>query len=65
MYPHFIRPDLVRRDGGPVLAEGMQATTWEGQPVIQLSRRSSRWRPATDTAAKKALKVLQWLQNRP
>jgi hypothetical protein len=65
VYPHFIRPDLGRRDGGPVLAEGMQATTWEGQPVIQLSRRSNRWRPATDTAAKKALKVLQWLQNRP
>jgi hypothetical protein len=65
VYPHFIRPDLGRRDGRPVLAEGMQATTWEGQPVIQLSRRSNRWRPATDTAAKKALKVLQWLQNRP
>ena len=65
VYPHFIRPDLGRRDGRTLLAEGMQATTWEGQPVIQLSRRSNRWRPATDTAAKKALKVLQWLQNRP
>ena len=65
VYPHFIRPDLGRRDGRPLLAEGMQATTWEGQPVIQLSRRSNRWRPATDTAAKKALKVLQWLQKRP
>lgn len=65
VYPHFIRPDLGRRDGGPVLAEGMQATTWEGHPAIQLSRRSNRWHPATNTAAKKALKVLQWLQGRP
>jgi hypothetical protein len=65
VYPHFIRPDLGRRDGGPVLAESMQSTTWEGQPAIQLSRRSNRWHPATDTAAKKALKVLHWLQNRP
>jgi hypothetical protein len=61
VYPHFTRPDLTRADGQglrPGLGGGAQ---FRGQPAVQISRRSNRWNPATDTAAIKLLKVHQWL----
>jgi len=61
VYPHFVRGDLARADG-QVLGEGTSATTFEGRPAIQLSRRSNRLNPADDTAALKLIKVLKWLQ---
>ncbi len=65
VYPHFVRADLCRMDGAP-LGEGMSSPVqFRDCPAIQLSRRSNRLNPATDTAILKLQKVLQWLNNRP
>ena len=63
VYPHFVRGDLARVDGVP-LGEAMSATTWEGRPAIQLSRRSNHLDPNSDTAVLKLQKVLRWLASR-
>lgn len=62
VYPHFVRPDLSRTDGA-ALGAGFSVVKWgpNGDPGIQLSRRSNRLNPAVDTAATKVLKVLKWL----
>jgi hypothetical protein len=64
VYPHFIRHDIGRCDGKP-LGAGTSMANFRGQPAIQISRRSNRLDPATDTALSKLLKVLQWLKSRP
>lgn len=72
VYPHFVRPDLRRvdrpdiSDSQPPLgdATAMAAFPGDQQPAIQLSRRSNKLDPATDTAALKLLKVLRWLRSR-
>ena len=65
VYPHFVRPDLARADGQP-LGEGMSLGTFggDGEPAVQISRRSNNLNPATDTAALKLAKVLRWLKTR-
>jgi hypothetical protein len=62
-YPHFVRGDLGRVDGG-ALGEATSPITWEERSAIQLSRRSNNLNPATDTAVTKLLKVLAWLRSR-
>jgi hypothetical protein len=72
VYPHFVRPDLRRldrpdiSDGAPPLGEAtaMGAFAGDGQPAIQLSRRSNKLNPTTDTALVKLMKVLSWLRSR-
>jgi hypothetical protein len=64
VYPHFVRGDLVRRDGGP-LGEALSPTTFEGRPAIQISRSSARRDPGIETALIKLLKVMAWLRARP
>ncbi len=64
VYPHFVRSDLSRLDGRP-LGEGFGNAQFRNQPAIQLSRRSNKLNPATDTATLKLLKVLQWLRTHP
>lgn len=65
VYPHFVRSDLVRQNGA-ALGDGMSgAHSFAGRSAIQISRRSNRLNPATDTAALKLAKVLQWLTTRP
>lgn len=64
IYPHFVRGDLSRRDAGP-LGEAMSASTFEGRPAVQLSRRSNHRVPGIETALIKLLKVLTWLRERP
>jgi len=64
VYPHFTGTDLARADGRP-LGEGLGSATWRGQAATQLSRRSNKLNPATDTAALKLLKVMQWLRTHP
>jgi hypothetical protein len=65
VYPHFVRPDLQRKDGR-ALGDGMSdGHSFAGRTAIQISRRSNRLDPATDTAALKLGKVLQWLATRP
>jgi hypothetical protein len=63
VYPHFVRHDLTRVDGQQ-LGEATSQASFEGRPAIQISRKSNRLNPATDTAAVKLLKVLEWLRNR-
>lgn len=63
VYPHFVRGDLSRADGG-TLGEGTSATQFENRSAIQLSRRSNQLNAATDTAVLKLLKVMEWLNNR-
>lgn len=65
VYPHFVRPDLARVDQKP-LGEGFgMSAKFRGKPAIQLSRRSNKLNPATDTACLKLQKVLHWLNVRP
>jgi len=63
VYPHFVRPDLARLDGR-ALGEAITPSTFDGQPALQLSRRSNQLNPATDTALIKLLKVMDWLRRR-
>jgi hypothetical protein len=64
VYPHFIDGDVRRADGGK-LPDGMTTGhNWRGKNAIQVSRRSNRWNAATDTAAVKLIKVLEWLRGR-
>lgn len=65
VYPHFVRGDLQRLDGRP-LGEGIQAgQAFLGRPALQLSRRSNRLNPRTDTALLKLHKVLLWFRTHP
>jgi hypothetical protein len=63
VYPVFVRGDLSRSDGSQ-LGEALSQTTFENRSAIQVSRRSNKLNPATDTAAIKLLKVLEWLRTR-
>jgi hypothetical protein len=63
VYPVFVRGDLSRLDGGP-LGEALTPQTFENRSAIQVSRRSKNLNPATDTAAIKLLKVIEWLRSR-
>ena len=62
VYPHFTDPNLVRADGKD-LGSGFGSAQFQNGPAIQISRRSNGLNPATDTAALKLLKVIQWLLN--
>ncbi len=62
VYPHFVRHDLKRADGHP-LGQGLAPAQFRNQPAIQVSRKSNKLNPATDTACLKLLKVLQWLRS--
>ena len=63
VYPHFVRGDLKRADGVD-LGEGTSVTTFENRTAVQISRRSNRLDPATNTALIKLHKVLEWLRTR-
>lgn len=64
VYPHFVRHDLSRRDG-KALGDGTSLGAFRNHPAIQISRRSNRHDPVTDTALLKLCKVLRWLNSRP
>ena len=61
VYPHFTNADLARSDGNG-LGGGFGSAAFRGQPAIQVSRRSNRLNPGTDTAALKLLKVIRWMK---
>ena len=61
-YPHFVDGTLRLRSGAAPSAAGIQpGHVFEGRPALQLSRRSKRLNPQTDTAMMKLAKVLLWL----
>ena len=62
VYPHFTDSNLARQDGTE-LGGGFGSAQFRDQPSIQISRRSNRLNPATDTASLKLQKVIQWLKN--
>lgn len=65
VYPHFVRSDLVRKDKR-ALGDGISGGhNFMGRAALQLSRRSNRLNPATDTALLKLMKVLHWLSTHP
>lgn len=65
VYPHYVRGDLVRVDNKS-LGEGTGPNhNFEGRAAVQVSRRSNHLNPATDTAVRKLMKVLEWLRARP
>jgi hypothetical protein len=61
VYPHHVRRDLTRADGKP-LSAGMGYTRYEGFGIdsVQLSRRSNHREASLETAAHKAMKVIEW-----
>ena len=63
VYPHFVRPDLSRRDGGP-LGQAFQSVNWgpEALAGIQVSRATRQVNPEVDTAALKLLKVIAFME---
>ena len=61
VYPHFTTADLTRSDGGG-LGGGFGTASFQGKAAIQISRRSNRLNPETDTAALKLLKVIAWMK---
>jgi hypothetical protein len=62
-YPHFVASVLLRADGSSPLRTGITAGhTFEGRAALQLSRRSNRLNPQTDTAFLKLKKVVRWLE---
>lgn len=65
VYPHFVRADLSRVDEASLGDAMSQGCSPRGTPSIQISRRSNRLNPATDTALLKLQKVLRWLNDRP
>ena len=62
VYPHFTNPDLLRSDGQD-LGGGFGTASFRDQLAIQISRRSKRLNPQTETAALKLLKVIRWMKN--
>lgn len=62
VYPHFVGADVCRADGGGHIEAVTPNGSFNGQPAVQVSRRSNRWNPANDTAALKARRVLDWLR---
>ena len=62
VYPLFVRPDLERVDGGSH-RERVTSGQYRGEAALQISRSSPRLNAATDTAALKVTKVIEWLHN--
>ncbi|HEY3819949.1 MAG TPA: E2/UBC family protein [Polyangiaceae bacterium] len=65
VYPHFVRSDLLRKDKRALGEATQGGQNFMGRPAIQLSRKSNRLNPATDTALLKLVKVLHWLSTHP
>lgn len=61
VYPHFTNSDLARLDQRD-LGGGFGTATFQSQPAIQISRRSNKLNPETDTATLKLQKVIRWMK---
>jgi hypothetical protein len=61
VYPHYVRPDLIRIDGRPLVPPLHAGHPSHWGPAVMISRRSNRHDPATATAATKLISVLEWM----
>ncbi|MFA5263921.1 MAG: hypothetical protein WC378_08830 [Opitutaceae bacterium] len=68
VYPHYIRPDIVRADGQAFVPPFHLSHTFAlpsgGVNAVMVSRRSNHRDPITDTAVVKLAKVLDWIRSR-
>jgi hypothetical protein len=64
VYPHFIVAGVRRLDSRALGDAFSGPTPWRNRSAIQVSRRSNRLNPATDSAALKLTKVLDWIRSR-
>lgn len=65
IYPHFARGDLARSDRRVLGAALSTGHTFLDRPAVQISRRSNRLDPKTDTALHKLLKVIEFVRTHP
>lgn len=67
IYPHYCMANLARKDGRP-LGEGFSQNTWKSpagdESATMISRRSNQLNAATDTAALKLAKILDWIRSK-
>jgi hypothetical protein len=62
IYPHFVRPDLARRDGAQLNSPIHAGRDFYGQPAVMVSRRTKLCNSEHPmNAVLKLEKVLQWL----
>jgi hypothetical protein len=73
VYPHFCVVGLKRKDGKPLGIEFQSNNKWQtptkqmperSEPATMISRKSRKVNPATDTAALKLQKVLDWVRSK-
>ena len=64
VYPHYINPEIKRKDGLPLGGGISDPMIWNNHSVIQISRTSKNWNPALDTAQIKLEKIIQWLREK-
>ena len=66
VYPHYCVANLGRKDGH-ALGGGFSQNNWKtsasDQSATMMSRRSNQLNAATDTAALKLAKVLDWMRS--
>lgn len=63
VYPHFIDGAVIRANGSAFPSAVTGPTEWQKRSALQVSRKSKQWNPASDTAATKLIKVLEWLRS--
>jgi hypothetical protein len=67
VYPHYLPASFRYRDGRNLIAPMHRGHTWQplggqAEPAVIVSRRSNRLNAATDTAALKLLKIIDWIR---
>ena len=66
IYPHYLCPDFRRVDGAaltpPLHLNHSFSLPSGAMPAVMLSRRSNHRDPATDSAAVKLAKIVDWLR---
>jgi hypothetical protein len=61
VYPIFVRGDLARTDGKPLVAPMASGQVFMARPAVQVSRRSNRRDASIETVKMKFKKVLDWV----
>tara|TARA_R110002020_G_scaffold18619_2_gene64752 strand:- start:496 stop:969 length:474 start_codon:yes stop_codon:yes gene_type:complete len=64
-YPHYVRADLTRTDGTPLIAPFNAGNTFQEQPAVMVSRSSPNRVSGLSTASRKALSVVAFIQSQP